>query len=65
MLGETCQNKNNKRHTRIHERSRSHSKSSLPPPELNKRRSESIGTASSSKSSGCRITNARESTLDG
>ena len=43
---------NTGKHTRIHERSRSHSKSSLPPPELNKRRSERVGTTSSPRSSG-------------
>ena len=43
----------------------SHSINSLPPPVLNKRRSEIDGISSSRKSTGCLSVSERESTLDG
>ena len=43
----------------------SHSSNSLPPPVLNKRRSETDGISSPCKSTGCLSVSARESTLDG
>lgn len=43
----------------------SHSTNSLPPPVLNKRRSEIDGISSPRRSTGCLSVSARESTLDG
>lgn len=50
--------------TRIVPFSRSHSARSLPPPVLNRRRSEREGVSSEDTKSGSRMVNANESTFD-